>query len=183
MWFFRYFTSALIVSTLAGCGFQPLYGHKGSVNASNELASISIDPIRDRIGQKLHNHLLDLFNPHGRPARPLYTLEVVLESSITNIAVSKEAIATRVNYQLTAAFILYDAQSRKRVYSGGDQVITGYNILVSNFATKSAKINAQTRATRQVAFIIQTQVASFLKTNPPKQKDSTPNTQKLGGSR
>ena len=183
MWFFRFFTSALIVSTLAGCGFQPLYGHKGLVNASNELASIRIEPIRDRIGQELHNHLLDLFNPHGRPARPLYTLKVILKSSSANIAVSKEAIATRVNYQLTTTFILYDAQSRKRVYSGGDQLITGYNILSSNFATKSAEINAQTRATRQAAFKIQTQVASFFKTNPPKQKDSTLNTQKLGGSR
>jgi LPS-assembly lipoprotein len=183
MWFIKFFTSALIVSTLAGCGFQPLYGHKGSVNASNELASIRIDPIRDRIGQELHNNLLDLFNPHGRPARPLYTLKVFLKFSSAIIAVSKEAIATRVNYNLTATFILYDAQSRKRVYSGSDQLITGYNILGSNFATKSSEINAQTRATRQAAFNIQTQVAAFFKTNPPKQKDSTPNTQKLSGPR
>jgi len=181
MWFFRFFTPVLAVITLAGCGFQPLYGHKGAINASNELASIRISPIKDRIGQELHNHLLDLFNPHGRPAHPQYILNVDLKLSTTNITVSKEAIATRVNYQLNAKFLLSDTKNGKRVYGGLDQVITGYNILSSNFSTKSAELDARSRAARQAAFNIQTQIASFFKTNPPKATPS--NVQNPGGSR
>ncbi|MGY8992087.1 MAG: LPS assembly lipoprotein LptE [Rhodospirillales bacterium] len=158
-----------------------MYGHKGAVNASNELASIRISPIKDRIGQELHNYLLDLFNPHGRPVHPQYTLEVALKASLANIAVSKEAIATRVNFHLNARFSLYNKKNGKRVYGGLDQVITGYNILSSSFATKSAEFDARSRATRQVAFNIQTQIASFFKTNPPKATPS--NVQNLGGSR
>lgn len=166
MWLFRVLTFLLALNLPAGCGFEPLYGHRGAVNASNELASIRIKPIKDRIGQQLHNHLLDLMNPHGRPARPIYVLEVSLKSANTNVAVSKEALATRVNFNLSAQFRLLDAQSGKILYSGNDLVVTGYNVLASNFATKTAENDAQARAARQAALNIQAQIASYLKTNP-----------------
>ena len=183
MWSFRIFIVVIAANFFAGCGFKPLYGHKGSVDASSQLASIRIDTIKDRLGQDLHNHLLDLFNPHGRRARAQFYLKVILSSSNINVAVSKEALATRVNYQLTSSFILFDSQSGKRVYSGKDRVNTGYNILSSNFATKSAESAAQARAVRQAAFNIQTQIASFFKTNPPNPRIQKPRALNTGGSR
>ena len=168
MWSFRIFAVVLTLNVLVGCGFKPLYGHKGAVNVSNELASIRISPIKDRVGQELHNHLLDLLNPHGRPAQPQFILVVSVLSSSTNVAVSKEALATRVNYVLNAKFRLLDAKSGKGVFGGLDRVVTGYNVLSSNFATKSAEIDAQSRAARQSSFNIQTQIASYFKTHPAK---------------
>ena len=164
----RFFSVVLVLNLLAGCGFAPLYGHRGAVNASNELASIRIKSIKDRIGQDLHNHLLDLLNPHGRPAQPQYFLKVDLKPHNRNIAVSKEALATRVNYILNSKFNLIEASSGKSIFSGLDQVITGYNVLSSSFATKAAENDAESRAVRQAAFNIQTQIASYFKTNPAK---------------
>ncbi len=165
---FKFFSVVLVLNLLAGCGFEPLYGHKGAVNASNELASIRIKPIKDRIGQELHNHLLDLLNPHGRPGRPQYILEVNLKPQSRDIAISKEALATRVSYLLTAKFRLIEAKTGKLILSGLDRVTVGYNVLTSNFATKSAEIDAQSRAVRQASFNIQTQIASYFKTSPAK---------------
>jgi len=178
MWLFRFFPVVLLLGLLTGCGFEPLYGHRGAVNASNELASIHIKPIKDRIGQELHNHLLDIMNPHGRPARPQYNLEITLKSSSGNVAVSKEALATRVNYTLSTSFTLLSTKTGKIVRTGSDRVITSFNVLTSNFATKSAENDAQTRAVRQAAFNIQTQIASFFKTNPTKDTSPPPGKQR-----
>lgn len=166
---FRIFALVLVLNVVSGCGFKPLYGNKDGVSASSQLAAIRIKPIKDRIGQDLHNHLLDLFNPHGRPAHPKYYLEIQLKSGSSNVAVSKEALATRVNYQLSSFFRLVDSQTGKLIYKGSDQVVSGYNILSSNFATKTAEIDAQKRSVRQAAFNIQTQIASYFKTNSPAQ--------------
>ncbi len=167
MLLFRAFIFVLAANFISSCGFEPLYGHRGAVSASNQLAAVRIKPIKDRLGQDLHNHLLDLFNPHGRPAQPKYYLEVQLDTSSSNVAVSKEALATRVNFELNSKFRLIDSQTGKPVYQGADRVIAGYNLLSSNFATKSAEVDAQVRTVRQTAFNIQTQIASYFKTSPP----------------
>ncbi|MEX2451199.1 MAG: LPS assembly lipoprotein LptE [Rhodospirillales bacterium] len=151
------------MSALPACGFEPLYGRNAATNASAEMAAIRIMPIKDRIGQETQNHLLDLVTPHGRPARPEYILEVELTESFSNVAVSKESFATRVNYHLTARFTLLDARTNKSVFYGNDRNITSYNVLTSNFATQAAENDARSRAARQIAFGIQTQLAAFLK--------------------
>jgi LPS-assembly lipoprotein len=163
MSWFKVLIALFVVSALPACGFEPLYGRNAATNTSAEMAAIRILPIKDRIGQKTHNHLLDLVTPHGRPARPEYILKVELTESFSNIAVSKESFATRVNYHLTARFSLQDSRTNKSVFNGNDRTITSYNVLTSNFATQVAEDDARSRAARQVALGIQTQLASFLK--------------------
>ena len=170
MWSFKFIVIAFAFGALAACGFEPLYSRKSGVNASAELASIRIQPIEDRVGQRLHNHLLDLFNPRGRPRKPRYTLRVELTESSGNVAVSKESFATRVNYTLSASFTLYEGSTKTVLFGGSDRVVTSYNVLESNYATQIAEENAQKNAVRQVALNIQNQIAARLKIRSAEQR-------------
>ena len=63
---FRVAIAATACAVVAGCGFEPLHARKTGA-APSLLAKIRIEPITDRIGQQLHNLLLDRLNPKGRP--------------------------------------------------------------------------------------------------------------------
>ncbi|MEQ8194507.1 MAG: LPS assembly lipoprotein LptE [Rhodospirillales bacterium] len=165
MSWFRILIAVFALAALPACGFEPLYGRRAASGPSGEMAAIRIEPIKDRIGQELHNHLLDLLTPHGRPARSLYALKVELTESFSNVAVSKESFATRVNYHLNANFRLRDSHG-KDVFNGNDRSVTSYNVLTSNFATQVAENDARSRAAQQIAFGIQAQIAAFLKKPP-----------------
>src|SRR3546814_3898108 len=78
----RLLAAAAAIAPLAGlaaCGFQPLYGSDGRRNLGDEsvaasLATVRIDPLRDRAGQQMHNFLRDRLNPEGQPVSPSYRL-------------------------------------------------------------------------------------------------------------
>ncbi len=149
---------ALIV---AGCGFRPLYGGGQSSEAATEFAAIHIEPIADRIGQQLHNHLLDLLNPRGRAAATRYVLIVELKGSTQGLAIAKSDLATRSNYRLDATFQILAASDKRLLLRSSQKVVSSYDILSSNFATLMAEKDAKTRAVREMGQIIRTQLAVF----------------------
>ncbi len=103
---FAYFTALASLVLLGACGFQPLYGKHAAGSAPGEFAKIRVLPIKDRIGQMLHNHLLTALNPGGRPGNPQYLLETRVTESFSSLGVRKSGFATRANLQATANFSL-----------------------------------------------------------------------------
>lgn len=126
-----------------------------------ELAAISLTPIADRVGQQLHNRLLDLLNPRGRPAAPRYGLDIQLTESTEQIGFRKTELATRANLRLRATFSLYDLQSRRTLISTNRSVVSSYNILQADFATLVAEDNARTSAVREMADEIRAALAVY----------------------
>ncbi len=167
MWCIHNFRVAVILATalaiIAGCGFQPLHGAGGG-GARDRLATVQITQIPDRVGQKLHNFLLDRLTPKGPPATPHYVLSVSLTEARQNLAIRKDETATRANLTLTAGFSLRRL-GRDEIYVGTAVSTNSYNILQSDFATLSAEIDARDRALRVLAEEIRTRVAAAL-TNP-----------------
>ena len=64
------------MSFISGCGFEPLYVEKKSSNdwyydnefdtgIKDEMASVKVELIQDRIGQLIRNDLLDKLTPKG----------------------------------------------------------------------------------------------------------------------
>jgi len=151
---------ALLV--LSGCGFQPLYGKSSDANTISKISEIKINPIKDRLGQQLHNYLLTALNPRGAPGNPLYLLEVLLTESKASLAVRKSAFATRANLQVTASFRLIPTKKGRPVFSGNSAITVSYNILNSDFATLSAEKDARNRAVREIAEDIRIQLAAYL---------------------
>lgn len=154
----------VLAGILAGCGFRPL--HRGSSPgamdaASHNMASIAIASATDRSGQQLHNRLLDLLTPRGRPVRPLYTLHVDLTEVMQRLAVRKSEFATRANLSATASFNLIDRRDGQPLLQGRSLAVTSFDILSSEFGTLTAEKDARRRAVVEVAQDIRNRIAVY----------------------
>jgi len=157
-----------VAALLMGCGFRPLYGSGDAAETENELAAIQVRPIDDRIGQVLHNHLLDLLNPRGQPRHPKYKLDVRLRESIARLGVEKSELATRANLRITASFILLSSGD-SLMFHGQSVTISSFNILGSDdLATLVAEKDARARAVRQIASDLQGRLAAFFLQRQPR---------------
>ncbi len=153
---------------LMGCGFRPLYGSGDAAEIENELAAIQVRPIDNRIGQILHNHLIDLLTPGGRPRQVKYVLHVRLKKSIVHLGVQKNELATRTNLWITARFLLL-SPGGSTLFNGQSVTISSFNILGSDdLATLAAEKDARARAVRQVAGDLRTKIAAFFLRRQPR---------------
>tara|TARA_X000001316_G_C907099_1_gene23478 strand:+ start:192 stop:746 length:555 start_codon:yes stop_codon:yes gene_type:complete len=170
---------ALATGGLGGCGFRPLYGRSGAgADLSDTLSQVEIRPVQSsntsneyslaRVGQQLHNALLDGLSPRGPRGEQIYRLDVTLSESISSLAVQKSADATRADLSLISSFTLQDQRTGRHLYSGNSRAISSFNILNSEFATLMAEKGARDRAVRQLGDDIRLKIAIFLKTNPDK---------------
>ena len=126
------------------------------------LSTVDISLIPNRTGQMLRNELLQKFQPRG-PAKPArFTLLVNLTESLQNLGIRKDAVATRANLFLNAAFTVTDRKNGRTVYSGEAGSINSYDILTSDFATLSALKDARRRAVRQLAIKIRERISVWL---------------------
>jgi LPS-assembly lipoprotein len=151
---------AVLLLGLAACGFRPLYGDGPRQADTDDLGSIEIALIADRIGQITHNLLLDNLNPRGRPADPAYRLHVSLQETRTRLGFQKDATATRARMDLVARYDLVELASGAVVSSGNSRATASYNIVDSDFATIATEKNARERVARIVADDITIRVAA-----------------------
>lgn len=158
---FRVLVLAAAVAMVAACGFQPLYGNRIAGSAPAEFAQIKVEPIADRVGQQLHNHLLTILNPDGRAEKPRYVMNTRLTESATSLGVRKTAFATRANLQVRAVYNLASATTGKNVFDGESTITVSYNILDSEFATLMAEKDAQARAVRELSEDIRIRLGVF----------------------
>ena len=172
--FLRAGTAAVVglASGLGGCGFRPLYGRSREGDLSRILAQVEIGPVRAtttddqdlaRVGQQLHNRLLDGFAPRGAQEEAIYRLDVVISEGITSLAVRKSAVATRADLRLNGTFRLTDRHTGRALYSGSGSATASFNILNSEFATLMAENGARDRAVRQLSDDVCQKIAIFLR--------------------
>lgn len=156
---FRISAYVAALAVLAACGFQPIYGSKGTPGTQ-----IEVGIIKDRQGQQLRNFLLDRINPGGPPQSPNYTLTVVLTSGKEFLAFRKSQFSTRVNLNFIAVFNLKGKnQYLGENFSGTSKITVSYNILSSHFATLTAEENASTRAVKELSADISNRIAAFVR--------------------
>ena len=167
-WSRRTFVFACL-STLAGCGWQPLYGRVdngsgGSIgaNAGPQLATVHILPIADRTGQNLYNALRDRLNPGGPPTSPHYDLSIRISERTTQPLVLSDQTASRIDLTLTATYALYQRGNSAPVYRGSSRATTSYDLLDDEFATLQSTDDAHRRGALSLADDITTQLAVFL---------------------
>jgi LPS-assembly lipoprotein len=146
---------------VSGCGFRPLYGAKSRGAVSTELARVKIGTIPNRIGQQLHNYLLDRINREGRPEKPLYLLSVDVEVEKVRQAVEANETATRVKLVFTAIFKLQEIATEKVLLKNWSRSVNSYNIVTSAMATRSAELDATDRAAREVSEEIRSLLALY----------------------
>ena len=159
---FRFLISVLTALAVSACGFHPLYGTIGGGPGIN-MSSIYVTPIPERVGYELRNDLLDLFDSMGQSEGATYRLDIVLKTEKVALGFLNNAEITRYNYYLTARYELISTATNKPVKSGIARTITSYNVVTSPYATVVAEKDAQSRAARDVAETIRTELAVYLR--------------------
>lgn len=146
---------------LSACGFRPLYASGGVADVSEELAQVEVAVIADRPGQILRNYLIQELNSGGRPTEPAYRLDVDLRERRVDLGIDKTDSAQRANLVITARFSLHTSADDDEVLNRRIGIITSYNIVLDEFATKSAQTAARERGLRQLGSDIRTQLALY----------------------
>jgi len=152
-----------VLTTVAGCGFQPLYGSQ----TTNAKVTVSLEqtyvlPIEDRVGQIVRNQLLDKISPKGLPSRATYQLSVTLREQKQGLAIDTTDSTNRYNLTIFAKYKLLDTTGKKTIYAGSAQSIASYNIVSSDFANLAAEKNARKRSAIVVSEEIHRQLSVFL---------------------
>jgi len=149
--------------SLSACGFHPLYS-KNSVDPqiAEELASITIEALRDRQGQLIHNALVKSLTPDGPPTKPRYHLTVAYSVNEAQQALRTDDTATRDVLYYT---ILY------RLYEGSTIVTTGtfpktfsYDFLQEHYANISAQSDINIRAAESICEEVRNRLAIYFTT-------------------
>ena len=162
----RLLALAALLLLVTACGFRPLYGTTAKVEngtVANTLAQVQIDNIPDRSGQYLRNALMDRFYRNGRPADPLYTLQVTnLSENLTDLDITKSSSATRAQLRLDAEINLIDHRGAQTAMKRRLVAITSYNVLNSQFTTRVSEEAARQSALDDLAAQIERHMALFL---------------------
>ena len=161
MSFFRTSAAIGLALLVSACGFRPLFGTFNDDSVATELSTIRIEPIRDRVGQQLHNELLDRLTPDGRPADVGYRLKIDVSEASQGVAIDRAEFATRSSYRLTASYVLLEPPGEKALPSGRELAVSSYNLLRSEYATLIAEQDARSRAVEQIANDIRTGLALY----------------------
>lgn len=166
---FRRFARAIAIISLCApvitaCGFQPLYGeHQNETSVSSELAGVEVMPIKDRLGQVVYNALINEITPTGNPASPVYQLEVTVKSDREGLGFENDETATRFNYTLTGKYQLREVDSGKVIFQSSSRSIAAYNVVDNQFATMTARQDAEERAARDLSQSVKLHLILFFK--------------------
>jgi LPS-assembly lipoprotein len=160
---FRPLIAILFLASLAGCGFQPLYGRQTqNAEVQQKLAATYIAPISGRTGQMVRNELLDLMTPKGVPARSIYRLSVELKEESQSLAIDPDNTTNRKNLTLKGTFALLASDGKTIIYQSSAQSTSSFNLVTSDFANLSAEKNARTRSALVLAEKIHRQISVYL---------------------
>ena len=156
-------TALLIAASMvSACGYKPLYGQNTTApSAQRHLESINVKPIPDRIGQMMRTAMMRGLSPRAKRSAQAYDISIILDEAVSTLAVEQNAFATRANLTLTANYVLTRRADLLRLASGSVKSVSSYNILSSEFATKSAKNDSRKRAIQDVSNTLRTRLAIY----------------------
>ena len=149
--------------TLAACGFHPLYSKHGvDPNLQDEMSQITVSPMRDRVGQEIHNALIKTITPAGPPSQPRYTLYVAYTVTESQAALATDETATRDVMRFNVIYRLYEGPTT--LTTGTFPEIFSYNFLQEHYANVSAQEDIRGRVSDQIALEVRNRLAIYFTT-------------------
>ena len=148
---------------LAACGFHPLYANRRSSGLDEQLASVKVAPVSDRIGQMLVRSLRDGLNPAGLKVAQRYALTMTLTRSLSDLAIRKDGTASREAYAAVVVYYLADAQQNNIVLTGVARANDSYDVGENPFTSTVASSDADRKAADSMSQQIQRQIIVYLR--------------------
>jgi LPS-assembly lipoprotein len=167
--------SAVVIAlllALSGCGWAPLYANPESGPASADLRAIKVDPIPDRIGQKLEMALRNSLNPTGEPTKARYRLQTGLSYSLSNLGLISSGTATLGRVDLVATYHLIDLKNGAVLLTNTVHTQDSFALNPNQYSTVVAENDSGVRVVVELNEEIVTRLTLFLQSRhaapPPK---------------
>lgn len=129
------------------------------------LSSVTVSPAATRQGQQVRNRLIFLFGQGAGEARQAaYTLDLSVSSRTIGVAavpvsgIIYSGQPSAANVEMTASYTMKDA-SGGVLFNGVRRAAAAYDVPQQNFAERSALIDAEDRAARELAEAVHLAVA------------------------
>jgi LPS-assembly lipoprotein len=149
--------------TLAGCsGWTPLYADRETGPADTELAAIRVDPILERIGQRLELGLRQTLNPTGIQVAKRYALRTRLTVARQDLGVQTQGYGTRGKLDVTATFELVDTNSGTSLLSNSIHVADAFDIVANEYSSVVAEDDARARTAEELRREIVARLTLFM---------------------
>lgn len=164
---------AVSAAMLSACTVRPLYSDSAPAAAGvsssmrNELSSIAIKPVPTRYGQEVRNRLIFLFaGGQGEPASPRYSLDLrvtsIRETAATRQITRGENEPTAATITMRGTYVLTRNDDGAVVSQGTRQIMSSFDVPRQSFGEMRAEIDAQNRAARELAQLLQLAIAQDL---------------------
>jgi LPS-assembly lipoprotein len=153
---------ALVLPTLDGCGWTPLYADREAGPADAELRAIHVAPIPERIGQELAWALRQSLNPAGGSTPQRYLLRTTLHTVRLDLGIQTQGLGTRGRLDVTASFYLSDLRTGAPLLSGSSHTAESFDILANEYSDIVAEHDARTRAVEELRRDIVNRLTLFL---------------------
>ena len=127
--------AATAAQLLSGCGWTPLYADINTETTSEELRAIKVDPIPERIGQRLEIALRNSLNPIGEPTPTRYRLNTVLAVALSNLGIQSQGLATLGQLDAIATFRLIDLQTGSILLTSTVHVENSFDLNPNQYST------------------------------------------------
>src|SRR6202045_2179813 len=101
---------------LSGCGWEPLYADRESSPADADMRAIKVDPIPERIGQRLALALRESLNPDGAPTPQRYRLSILLITMRSDLGIQQTGLGSRGKLDATANVTLRDIKTNATLF-------------------------------------------------------------------
>ena len=163
---------AVLAVLISGCGFEPLYVEKKTsgewyydnefdTGIMEEMASVKVELISNRIGQLIRNDLLDKLTPKGQPKSPKYFLKVKdIKKQEIDQALRNDITATRKKVIYKVDYVLKDAE-HKTLINGNSVAYLGYDILRDPYSTTFAQKKNEKNAAKIIANDISLRLGAY----------------------
>src|SRR5215469_14837980 len=147
---------------LSGCGWTPLYADVDTEAASEELRAIKVDPIAERIGQRLEIALRNSLNPTGEPTPARYHLGTTLLVTLSNFGIQSQGLATLGQIDVIATFRLVDLQTGSVLLTNTVHVANSFDLNPNQYSTVVGEDDAGARSVAELDQEIMTRLTLFM---------------------
>jgi LPS-assembly lipoprotein len=151
-----------VLLALSGCGWTPLYANPESGPANAELRAIHVDPIPDRIGQRLEMALRNSLNPTGEPTKERYRLQTTMSVSLSDLGLISQGTATLGRVDLVATYRLLDLKNGTVLLTNTVHTQDSFALNPNQYSTVVAENDAGVRGVVELDQEIVTRLSLFL---------------------
>jgi LPS-assembly lipoprotein len=158
----RWAPAALLLLSLGGCGFHPLYAERTPLGYDPALAAIDVRPVPERDGQILAAAVREELNPRGATVPQRYVLNIDMSVARSDLGIRRDNTSSRGELSISVSLRLATTGSETPVFRDSLRSITAFNVPDDAYAATVAEQHAREQAADALGREIAARVGIFL---------------------